>query len=436
MAGVGKGMDGWFGGDSSALYSLCTSLLIWYCCWSDRRYLSMTWMLGTPVLKWVKGHQHILDSAMWLLWGLLKQSKLHSSLLCPPFVFGWCTWFALGQHSPCWLLGHPETQSKPLSHSSCLFHRPEWNPVLPAHGEQEDIPARAVGGQLQRVQVQPLTHRPVSHHLLRRGCLHCCHHLQLLPGHRGAVLPEVCPQQGHRGRRWGWGRLSHPQPFLTLLNPSRWLPSEKRGKCWKRGELTISDQRSACFKPGPWLYLVRPPISEFRIRRVEEPRKDSQRRACLVAWDVCAGRRRLSQALELTAENSVGDVKTGRPDLQRLLCPIHFSYLDWETRQPLLHPQRQQPRWWGLELKSWEQDFCSWNRLQPPWDVLQRTNPCLVKVALRKKLRPGQRVFVILFWWVGQENFVDRIQTLMVILRLLLLFRHLVVSNCLWPCGL
>ena len=243
-----------------------------------------------------------------------------------------------------------------LSHSACLFHRPGQNPVLPAHGEQEDIPARAVGGQFQWVQVQPLAHRPVCHHLLRRGRVHRCHHLQLLSGHRGAVLPEVCPQQGHRGRRRGWGWLSHPQPFLTLLIPSRWLPSEKRGKCWKGGELTISDQRSACSKPGPWVHLVRPPISEFRIRRVEELRKDSQRRACLVAWDVRAGRRRLSQALELTAENRVGDVKTGRPDLQRWLCLIQFSYLDWETRQPLLHPQTQQPRWWGLEFKSWEQD--------------------------------------------------------------------------------
>uniref|UniRef100_A0A5F9DSN7 Leucine rich repeat containing 38 n=1 Tax=Oryctolagus cuniculus TaxID=9986 RepID=A0A5F9DSN7_RABIT len=78
---------------------------------------------------------------------------------------------------------------------------PRRHPVLPARGEPQGLAARAVGGQLQRVQVQPVAHGPVHHHLLGRGRLHRRHHLQLLPGHRGAVLPEVCAQQRHRGRR-------------------------------------------------------------------------------------------------------------------------------------------------------------------------------------------------------------------------------------------
>ena len=40
----------WFQDDSSAFHSLCILFLIWCCCWSDQRYQSMDWRLGTLAL--------------------------------------------------------------------------------------------------------------------------------------------------------------------------------------------------------------------------------------------------------------------------------------------------------------------------------------------------------------------------------------------------
>ena len=43
----GQGMGGRFWGDSSASLLLSTSFVIWCCCWSDSRYWSAAWRLGT-----------------------------------------------------------------------------------------------------------------------------------------------------------------------------------------------------------------------------------------------------------------------------------------------------------------------------------------------------------------------------------------------------
>ena len=67
----GLGGEGWFQDDSRALHLLCTCFLSKCHCWSDRRYWSAAWRLGTPAKASHTGLVLLTPS----LWPLLPPSS-------------------------------------------------------------------------------------------------------------------------------------------------------------------------------------------------------------------------------------------------------------------------------------------------------------------------------------------------------------------------
>lgn len=127
------------------------------------------------------------------------------------------------------------------------------------------------------------------------------------------MLPEVHPEQRHRGRRRR-GRLSR-----ASQNAGWWLPSEKRRKCWKqkRNRAPWVSARRAAPAPGlaPWACAVGPPSPALGIHGAERGAQERLLEESLPPLGVCAWGEGPGQTRSRWLRTSQGDF--GRLPVER-----------------------------------------------------------------------------------------------------------------------